>query len=238
MGFRSYLVYMEVDHGGCWTELTRSRDIYARNLRKDLSYTPDSYKATSIFIGEDIGVFINDFRSYKKMLRMRVNSYSRGYAILDYEIVKRDTIAEMLGRSPNIIVLGFDILDGVERWRLLVTRSNRDAVGSIREEVGRMGNILKFQVMEPDLEKIVEQYPMLSKYEVEALAYAYAMGYIDYPRRARARDIARILGISPATFLYHLRRAEKKLVASYLKKNHLRYPYTSRSNGIDISGES
>jgi len=24
MGFRSYLVYMEVDHGGCWTELTRS----------------------------------------------------------------------------------------------------------------------------------------------------------------------------------------------------------------------
>ncbi len=222
---------MEVDHEGCWTELTRARDIYGRNLRKNLDYTPSTYMATSIFIGSDISRFINDFKSYKRMVRIRVNSYSRDYTILEYEIVKRDTIADILGKNPNIIVLGFDILDGTERWRLLMTRSNRDAVEAMKDEVEKEGNILRFQIMEPELEKIVEQYPMLSRYEEEALVHAFTMGYIDYPRRAKARDIARVLGISPATFLYHLRRAEKKIIASYLDKNYLEYRYRLRSLG-------
>jgi predicted DNA binding protein len=228
MGFRSYLIYLEIDHGGCWTELTRTRDIYGRNLRKDLDYTPSTYMATSIFIGEDIGRFISDFRSYRKIMRIRVNSYSRDYAILEYEVIKKDTIADMLRKNSNIIVLGFDILDGTERWRLLVTRSNKDALESIREEIEKKGNILRLQIMEPELEKIVEQYPMLSRYEEEALALAFTMGYLDYPRRARARDIARVLGISPATFLYHLRRAEKKIIANYLGKSYLEHRHRLR----------
>ncbi len=231
MGFRSYLVYMEVDHGGGWTEITRSKDVYARNLRKDLDYSPVSYRATSLFVGDDVGAFINGFKSYKRVLGLRVNSYSRGFAILEYEIVKKDTIAEMLGNSPNIIVLGFDIVDGVERWRLLVTRSNRDSLLELQDRVGRVGNLLKFQALDPDPEKIIEHYPPLSKYEEEALVHAYMLGFVDYPRRARAKDIARVLGISPATFLYHLRRAEKKLISSYLKRSYPELLYKIASAG-------
>jgi predicted DNA binding protein len=112
-----------------------------------------------------------------------------------------------------------------------MTRSNKDALESIREEIEKKGNILRLQIMEPELEKIVEQYPMLSRYEEEALAFAFAMGYLDYPRRARARDIARVLGISPATFLYHLRRAEKKIIANYLGKSYLERQHRLRPFG-------
>jgi len=220
VGYRSYIVYMEVDHQGCWTQLTMSKDVYVRNLRKDLNHSPISYTATSLSAGDDIGAFVGNFRTYRRTLRLRINSYSRGFAILEYEVVKKDTIAEMLGSDPGIVVLGFDVVDGVERWRLLVTRSNREGLGELRDSIGKLGNIQRFQILDPDPGKILDYYPPLSKYEEEALVHAFILGFMDYPRRAKAKDIAKVLGISPATFLYHLRRAEKKLVTNYLKKSY------------------
>lgn len=50
----------------------------------------------------------------------------------------------------------------------------------------------------------------------EALATAFASGYFEWPRDATAEAVATELGVSAATFHYHLRRAERALVAAFL----------------------
>jgi predicted DNA binding protein len=217
VGFRSYLISIDVEHNGCWTEKTRSLDLYVRNLRKE--YGSDTYRAVSLFVGRDLRVFLNSFRTYPKVLRLRVNSYRKDLAILEYEVARDGSIASILRGCGSLFILHFEVVDGVERWRLILSRATRDSLSALRDSIGAVGNILRFSIAEPELSNVVDQYPVLSKYEEEALASAYSLGYIDYPRRARARDIARVLGISPATFIYHLRRAEKKLIGSYLRRN-------------------
>lgn len=217
VGFRSYLVNIDVEHSGCWTEKARSLDLYVRNLRKE--FGSDIYRAVSLFAGRDLRVFLNSFRTYPKVLRLRVNSYRRDLAILEYEVALDGNIASILRGYGSPLILGFEVVDGIERWRLILSRASRDSLSALRDSIGAVGNILRFSVEEPEPGNVVDQYPVLSKHEEMAIASAYSLGYIDYPRRARARDIARVLGVSPATFIYHLRRAEKKLIASYLRRN-------------------
>lgn len=217
VGFRSYLVSIDVEHSGCWTERTRSLDLYVRNLRKD--YGIDTYRSVSLFVGRDLRVFLNSFRTYQKVLRLRVNRYRRDLAILEYMVAGDGSITSILKGYGGLVILGFEVVDGVERWRLLLSRATRDSLSALRDSISDVGNLLRFSVAEAEPGNIVDQYPVLSKREEEVLATAYTLGYIDYPRRARARDIARVLGISSATFIYYLRRAEKKLIASYLRKS-------------------
>jgi len=46
---------------------------------------------------------------------------------------------------------------------------------------------------------------------------AYNYGYLDYPRKASADELAELLGISKVTFLYHLRNAQRKLITYSIK---------------------
>jgi len=49
-----------------------------------------------------------------------------------------------------------------------------------------------------------------------AIRAAYAAGYYDWPRKSTAEDVAASLDISSATLHQHLRKAEEKLLQSYL----------------------
>ena len=52
----------------------------------------------------------------------------------------------------------------------------------------------------------------LTKSEREALFRAYRMGYFEWPKKANSEVISKSLGISKATFIEHLRKAEKKIL--------------------------
>ncbi|AFK21557.1 PAS domain S-box protein (plasmid) [Haloferax mediterranei ATCC 33500] len=49
---------------------------------------------------------------------------------------------------------------------------------------------------------------------------AYYAGYFDWPRESTAEDVAELMGISSATFHQHIRKAERKLMASLFGDTH------------------
>jgi len=56
----------------------------------------------------------------------------------------------------------------------------------------------------------------LTKRQREVLIAAKRYGYYDYPRRMNAEELAKRVGVSKATVVEHLRKAEGRLVASLL----------------------
>jgi hypothetical protein len=51
---------------------------------------------------------------------------------------------------------------------------------------------------------------LLNGNERKAVEIALRTGLLGYPKRARVADIAKLMGISPETFIYHLRRGDYK----------------------------
>ncbi|RLF67170.1 MAG: hypothetical protein DRN30_00570 [Thermoplasmata archaeon] len=71
--------------------------------------------------------------------------------------------------------------------------------------------------------EVLDILSSLTLSEKEALFTAYNMGYFEWPRKANSEIISRVLGVSKATFIEHLRKAEKKildkLLGSCLERN-------------------
>lgn len=57
----------------------------------------------------------------------------------------------------------------------------------------------------------------LTPHQRRMIEYAYASGFFEYPRRAGLREISKSLTVSPSALGEMLRRAERKIVGSYLR---------------------
>ena len=49
------------------------------------------------------------------------------------------------------------------------------------------------------------------------MEYVFALGYFEYPRRAGLQELSRSLDISPSALGEMIRRAERKIISSYLR---------------------
>ncbi|MEM1600218.1 MAG: helix-turn-helix domain-containing protein [Sulfolobaceae archaeon] len=63
--------------------------------------------------------------------------------------------------------------------------------------------------------------PTLTDSEIRSLIVAMQMGYFDYPKRATASEVAKVLGIKKSTFIYHIRNAQKKLIRALINMNNI-----------------
>jgi predicted DNA binding protein len=50
----------------------------------------------------------------------------------------------------------------------------------------------------------------------QAIITAYGLGYYDAPRRVSSEEVSRHLDVDKSTFVEHLRKAERKLVAEVM----------------------
>ncbi|WP_458187558.1 helix-turn-helix domain-containing protein [Haladaptatus sp. NG-WS-4] len=55
----------------------------------------------------------------------------------------------------------------------------------------------------------------LTERQLTTFRAAYFSGYYDWPRESTAEEIADTIGIAPATFHQHLRKAEGKLASAF-----------------------
>ncbi|MFC7177483.1 helix-turn-helix domain-containing protein [Halosegnis marinus] len=81
----------------------------------------------------------------------------------------------------------------------LVAKRTLDGPGDEREEPTWSGDV------------------SLTDRQFGALEAAFDAGYFEWPRDATAEEVADELDISAATLHYHLRRAERSLVESFLE---------------------
>lgn len=102
--------------------------------------------------------------------------------------------------------------DGTVDWLLAMT-----AHSSLR----RLLRKLKTHGIEADVVRVaaISDAEKLTPRQRRIVEYAYASGFYEYPRRAALHQLSRSLGVSSSTLGEMLRRAERKIITSYLQKS-------------------
>lgn len=106
------------------------------------------------------------------------------------------------------------IRDGTERWEVLTDHGRsvvRDRLEAVRAEADADVDVVR--ITSPDA-RTAAQFPgdPLSARQREVFEHARERGYYERPRRISATELADELGVSKATALEHLRKAESKLL--------------------------
>jgi predicted DNA binding protein len=115
--------------------------------------------------------------------------------------------------------------NGAENFRLISKEKN--ILESIRNRVSEknsieselLENISLAEIISGNLTSIASPslYGLTDK-EISTLKIALSSGYYDWPRKNDLGDISANNGSSKVTTLYHIRKAEKKIIANIFKK--------------------
>ena len=207
------LVYLETNHKGCWVELTELFDSEIKVL--DIIFNSSLYfRIRSLIINNsgNIFKFISKLRKHPyigniKQIFVKDNSYG----VYDIYIKKHNSTPEVISEF-NGTILDHYIKDGFEVWKLIIPSH----IDKFKERVNELFNIRKY--VEQPLNNIINYFytPELSNRELDSLYLAYIYGYYEYPKKIKAKHLAKLLNLNEATFLYHLRKAEKKIISSYI----------------------
>ncbi|MEM2300588.1 MAG: helix-turn-helix domain-containing protein [Sulfolobales archaeon] len=216
---RAGVYYFEVEHHGCWTTITRDQDVVIKTLRQEFR-DPEIFKASVMIIGKDTRSFITRIRRLREILKIDINLFQEKrwvngertrLALMDFESRRHGSVSDLVYRLGGII-LRQEVVGGLEKWKILIPRSSNRLEETLRESLNRGCSLVEMRGRDLEPSMIDGSIDaMLTIYEKQALIAALKSGFIDYPRRAKAADVAKMLGVSPATFIYHFRRAEKKL---------------------------
>jgi predicted DNA binding protein len=104
---------------------------------------------------------------------------------------------------------------GQEYWSVLTSGSNEEIqsrIAAIEAETGGEVTVRRIGPLETGTGSGVLRHDDLSTRQREVYEFARERGYYDWPRQASASDLAAAFGVSKATFLEHLRKAESKLL--------------------------
>ena len=92
------------------------------------------------------------------------------------------------------------------------------ALQEFLREIKRSSGDLRFELLYSGPPRDAA-YSRLNPQEEETLRTARDLGYFEVPGRVGIRAVAKAVGVSPSAASYRLRRAEEKLVSSYLDAN-------------------
>ena len=101
----------------------------------------------------------------------------------------------------------------------------RDDLRSMIADFGRIGSVTLGK-----LERFDEPSSRLTDRQREVIEHALDRGYFEWPRRTNCDGLAAELGVSRATLLEHLRKAESKLLTEALEDRPSRF---ERSRSVD-----
>ncbi|ARM75516.1 helix-turn-helix domain-containing protein [Acidianus manzaensis] len=201
--------YITVEHEDCWT-LHMPYDAYTVNLEV---YPHKNYLRSRILVDTRDKEILNRMKSHHSILKV-LNAYKfRDSLYVDFLNEYKGSIAGLL-YDKEVLILGNTISNNRETWSFVTNSKN---IREILKELESIGKITDIQISDFNL----FLSPKLTKTETRVLGMAYEYGYLDYPRRISADEMAEKLGLSKVTFLYHLRNAQKKLTKFVIKNNTL-----------------
>ncbi len=179
----------------------------------------------NLIVAGDIYGEEKDKKKYLRELKKdkRVKSMERiGDFILIHAIhpISRETITEItIFYNPQYIIINpvHVSKDGLEYWE--VGCLDRKELMKIINAAEKHYNGKLFSIKEEKISSvsIVNIFPNLTKKQKESIEIAYKNKYYNYPRKLTIKKLAKIVNKSYSTFQEHLRKAEKKIIESFLK---------------------
>ncbi|PVU68023.1 bacterio-opsin activator [Sulfolobus sp. SCGC AB-777_G05] len=196
-------VTITVEHDDCWTSQVPFK---ARTLNLQV-YPTKHYLRSRILIDSSNLEVVKEMSKCKGVLKVNKVISSQNKTLVDFLNVYKGSIAGIL-YDYEVLILDNEIRDGKEKWTFVAPRL------SVSEIVNEIKNVSKINQVRS--EEYKPSTLSLTDMERKVLLLALHSGYLDYPKRAKTKDLASLLGISKVTFLYHLRTAEKKIISFYL----------------------
>lgn len=216
------VVSFEIEHVGCWTELSRGLDLRIRTLGQEFP-GGEAFSARIAVMGKDLAGFLRGFRSHRQILSARLRLYDRvrgeggllAAAVVEFASLRRGSVSDLVNSAEGLI-LEQEVREGVEIWTVLLPGYSAELRAGLVEALSSMGGLLRFSEKPFEPRLIAGGRALLTPQEEAVLEAALGLGYFEGSRSFDAQRIASLLGMKRATFLYHLRKGLRKLAARHL----------------------
>lgn len=216
------IVSFEIEHEGCWTGLSRNLDLRIRTLGQEFPGS-EVFSARIAALGKDLAAFMKSFRGHKQILSSRLRLYERlrseegvlRTAVIEFTSQRRGSVSGLVNSAGGLI-LEQEVREGLEIWTVLLPRYNSDLRELLLETLSSMGGLGMFSEKPFEPRMLITGRALLTPQEEAVLETAIRLGYFENSRIHDAQEIASLLGMKRATFLYHLRKGLGKLAAKYM----------------------
>ncbi|BBL47962.1 MULTISPECIES: helix-turn-helix domain-containing protein [Metallosphaera] len=196
-----YRVKFSLIHEGCWTSKIRDDRVVTLRLSQYNRRKVHVLVASSKLIVRDLKTSdnVDDILKFRKM--------KGGYVIEFLEDLDTTISGAILESGSNVLEYSNTVKAGMEKWEVITT--SKALVNQFAERF-KVNDLTVHEMKFPELFG-----SGLTEKEMLTLKTALSMGYFNYPRSVKAKDIAESLGVSKQDFLYHLRNSINKIVSSY-----------------------
>ncbi|EZQ04923.1 bacterio-opsin activator [Candidatus Acidianus copahuensis] len=202
-------VKVSLTHEDCWTSQLNFVDTFTVNY---FVYPERGYLRSTISVPKELRVEVMKMKN-SEGVKSVLHVHDMGQRLLvDFINRYKDSIAGFL-YDQQVLFLKNTIENGVENWEFVTPRSKAREIIKGLESFGDVRKVIKS-------DNSINFLPELSDAQIKALVYAFKYGYLNYPRNVKAEEVARKMGISKITFLYHLRSSEKRLIEFFLRSSY------------------
>jgi len=181
-------------------------------VEKGVTYSPQLHTLNGA--PNDVKAFIEDLGKEERVKELEVD----GNKVFFIE-VRKDKIPstfydpKLMFVKPNIVTP-----DGFEYWEIATWDKSflTEFFRNIRKHF-KENEVLK--IGESELKNIYFTHlmPVLTEKQQRAIEIALKNGYYEWPKRTDLKRLARIAGVSIATYREHLKRAESKMLPDIVK---------------------
>lgn len=161
---------------------------------------------------KDINNFINDLKKDKRVIKLDRKGDM-------FFLLEKADVKAVAFYTPKIIFIKPVLImpDGYEIWEIGSWEKTEVSKFIIKvEKIIKDFNLLKFHKIDIDNVFFPKLMPKLTAKQKRAIELAIQEGYYKSPRKTNLRKLAKMMGVSLATFQQHLRAAEEKLIPNLL----------------------
>lgn len=213
-----FTIKFKIYHKTCWGSTIniefpnhKFSSIDCRWVKKSISHLVKIEGDSKYF--EDIEIYLKNREDTTEVHKVSVNENILFLKVLTIEDDSHDQFSNQFFENNCFMVEPTQFIDKFEFWTFAsISKENITSVYS---------KLSKFHPCEIIYLKKDSISSYLTPKQREAILQAQYLGYYEFPRKISIVEICSILKISKTTFLSHLRKAESKIITSYIFKNSL-----------------
>lgn len=196
-------------HIGCWTcGLSRFKSAFVTHVT--VSLTPDFVQDVTeveLYDSSEAREIKKYFDECKIVVKWNVLEESGKKLLIQVftDTSKICSVVHTIIKNKCFVPRKVPLADGWEIWT--IAAPEKRAIKSAIEAIKKLGEFELLSVKKSTFDGF-----NLSDQQEMVLKYAVVRGYYNWPRKISAQDLAKKLGLSKATLLEHLRKAEIKVM--------------------------